>query len=163
MFPSTQDIATIGGFVAGGSVGIGSLATGALREPGNLIEIKALSVEKQPQEHVFRGEDVLKVHHAWGLNGVITEVTLRAVASRDWIACMATFDDYRSAFGAGFAAASANGIAPKMVSVVDARIVEYFPRLKGHLSEGTRSPGLLRSGRGRGPGPCPDRGPGRPD
>lgn len=136
MFPSTQDIATIGGFVAGGSVGIGSLATGALREPGNLIEIKALSVEKQPQEHVFRGEDVLKVHHAWGLNGVITEVTLRAVASRDWIACMATFDDYRSAFGAGFATASANGIAPKMVSVVDARIVEYFPRLRGHLSEG---------------------------
>ncbi|MYF88411.1 MAG: FAD-binding oxidoreductase, partial [Boseongicola sp. SB0676_bin_33] len=136
MFPSTQDIATIGGFVAGGSVGIGSLATGALREPGNLIEIKALSVEEQPQEHVFRGEDVLKVHHAWGLNGVITEVTLRAVASRDWIACMATFENYRSAYAAGFAAASANGIAPKMVSVVDARIVNYFPRLKGHLSDG---------------------------
>ncbi len=136
MFPSTQDIATIGGFVAGGSVGIGSLATGALREPGNLIEIKALSVEERPQEHVFRGEDVLKVHHAWGLNGVITEVTLRAVASRDWIACMATFDDYRSAYGAGYGAASAKGIAPKMVSVVDARIVDYFPRLKGHLSEG---------------------------
>ncbi len=136
MFPSTQDIATIGGFVAGGSVGIGSLATGALREPGNLIEIKALSVEEQPQEHVFRGEDVLKVHHAWGLNGVITEVTLRAVASRDWIACMATYDSYRSAYVAGHAAASATGISPKMVSVVDARIVDYFPRLKGHLREG---------------------------
>ena len=136
MFPSTQDIATIGGFVAGGSVGIGSLATGALREPGNLIEIKALSVEEQPQEHVFRGEDVLKVHHAWGLNGVITEVTLRAVASRDWIACMATYDNYRSAYVAGYAAASAAGISPKMVSVVDARIVDYFPRLKGHLRDG---------------------------
>lgn len=136
MFPSTQDIATIGGFVAGGSVGIGSLATGALREPGNLIEIKALSVEEQPQEHVFRGEDVLKVHHAWGLNGVITEVTLRAVVSRDWIACMATYDTYRSAYVAGYAVASVTGISPKMVSVVDARIVDYFPRLKGHLREG---------------------------
>ncbi len=136
MFPSTQDIATIGGFVAGGSAGIGSLATGALREPGNLIEIRALSVEEQPQEHVFRDRDVLKIHHAWGMNGVITEVTLRAVASRDWIACMATFDNYRSAFVAGHAAASAEGIAPKLVSVVDARIVEYFPRLKGHLRKG---------------------------
>lgn len=136
MFPSTQDIATIGGFVAGGSVGIGSLATGALREPGNLIELKALSVEAEPQEHVFRGADVLKVHHAWGLNGVITEVTLRTVPSRNWIACMATFDSYKSCYAAGYAVATVASIEPKMASVVDRRIVEYFPRLKGHLREG---------------------------
>ncbi|MDJ0630733.1 MAG: FAD-binding oxidoreductase [Rhodobacter sp.] len=133
MFPSTQDIATIGGFVAGGSVGIGSLATGALREPGNLIALKALSVEAEPQEHIFHGPDVLKIHHAWGLNGVITEVTLRTVPSRDWIACMATFDDYEAAYAAGYAVATSAAIAPKMVSIVDARIVGYFPRLKGHL------------------------------
>jgi FAD/FMN-containing dehydrogenase len=136
MFPSTQDIATIGGFVAGGSVGIGSLATGALREPGNLIELKALSVEAEPQEHVFRGEDVLKVHHAWGLNGVITEVTLRTVPSRNWIACMATFGSYEDCYKAGYAVATAAAVEPKMASVVDRRIVEYFPRLKGHLREG---------------------------
>lgn len=136
MFPSTQDIATIGGFVAGGSVGIGSLATGALREPGNLIELRVLSVEEAPREHVFRGDDVLKVHHAWGLNGIITEVTLRTVPTRDWIACLATFDDYQTAYAAGYALATEAGMSPKMVSTVDARIVDYFPRLKGHLREG---------------------------
>ncbi|UWQ90862.1 FAD-binding oxidoreductase [Rhodobacteraceae bacterium M382] len=136
MFPSTQDIATIGGFVAGGSVGIGSLATGALREPGNLIELKALSLEEHPQEHIFRGADVLKIHHAWGLNGVITEVTLRTVPSRDWIACMATFDAYERCYRAGYAVATNAAIEPKMASVVDQRIVAYFPRLKGHLREG---------------------------
>lgn len=135
MFPSTQNIATIGGFVAGGSVGIGSLATGALREPGNLIELKVISAEFEPREHVFRGEDVLKIHHAWGLNGVITEVTLRTVPSREWIACMATFDGYGGAYAAGYSLATAAGIAPKMVSVVDWRIVEYFRRLQGHLRE----------------------------
>lgn len=135
MFPSTQDIATVGGFVAGGSVGIGSLATGALREPGNLIALKVLSVEADPQEHMFEGEDVLKIHHAWGLNGVITEVTLRTVPTEDWIACMATFEDYEDTYAAGYALATAENIAPKMASVVDARIVDYFPRLKGHLRE----------------------------
>lgn len=136
MFPSTQDIATIGGFVAGGSVGIGSLATGALREPGNLIALKALSVEAEPREVTFEGSDVLKIHHAWGLNGAITEVTLRTVSTRDWVAIMATFDDYQSAYAAGYAVSTADQLEPKMASVVDARIVDYFPSLKGHVGEG---------------------------
>ncbi len=136
MFPSTQDIATIGGFVAGGSAGIGSLANGALREPGNLIELKALSVEAEPKEYVFRGDDVLKIHHAWGLNGAITEVTLRTVPARDWIACMATFDSYEAAYAAGYEVSTSTKIAPKLASVVDARIVEYFPTLKGHIRDG---------------------------
>ena len=101
MFPSTQKIATIGGFVAGGSSGIGSLATGALREPGNLIEIKVLSLSNKPKVHIFRGDDVLNIHHAWGINGVITEITLRCVKTYNWLACLATFDSYEMAYRAG--------------------------------------------------------------
>ena len=133
MFPSTQDIATIGGFVAGGSAGIGSVANGPLRQPGNIREIRALSVESEPQEHIFQGDDILRIHHAWGLNGVITEVTLRTVPTRDWISCMATFDSYSDAYRAGFALANRTDIDRKLVSVVDARIAAYFPRLDGHI------------------------------
>lgn len=136
MFPSTKDIATIGGFVAGGSVGIGSLATGALREAGNLMALSAMSVEANPQERVFTGTDVMKIHHAWGLNGVITEVTLRTVPTRDWIAAMVTFEDYETAYATAYALATTDQIAPKLVSVVDARIVDYFPRLQGHVRAG---------------------------
>lgn len=133
MFPSTQDIATVGGFVAGGSAGIGSIANGALRDPGNLIAIKALSVEATPQEHIFEGEDVMQLHHAWGLNGVITEVTLRTVPTRDWVGCLATFDDYRTAYAAGYALAQSKDVARKLLTTVDARICAYFPRLDGHI------------------------------
>lgn len=133
MFPSTQDIATVGGFVAGGSAGIGSIANGVLRDPGNLIALSALSVEAEPQMHRFEGEEVLQIHHAWGLNGVITDVTLRTVPLRDWIGCMASFDSYETAFAAGYALALAHQIAPKLVSTVDARITGYFPRLDGHV------------------------------
>ena len=136
MFPSTQDIATIGGFVAGGSAGIGSIANGPLREPGNILQLKALSVEETPQEYVFEGQDALQVHHAWGLNGVITEVTLRTVPHLNWIGCMATFDSYQECYAAGYAVAADDRIGCKLASTVDARIVEYFPRLKGHVREG---------------------------
>ena len=135
MFPSTQDIATIGGFVAGGSAGIGSIANGVLREPGNILQLKALSVEENPQEYVFEGQDVLQIHHAWGLNGVITEVTLRTVPHPEWIGCMATFDSYKDCYAAGYAVATEDDqIGCKLASTVEARIVEYyFPRLKGHV------------------------------
>ncbi|MEX0338057.1 MAG: FAD-binding oxidoreductase [Arenibacterium sp.] len=135
MFPSTQDIATVGGFVAGGSAGIGSVANGPLRQPGNIIEIRAFSVTKTPEERIFRGDDILRIHHAWGLNGVISEVTLRTVPCRDWISCIATFDSYGAAFRAGYTLASSAEIERKLVSIVDARIGAYFPRLKGHVSE----------------------------
>jgi FAD/FMN-containing dehydrogenase len=136
MFPSTQDIATIGGFVAGGSAGIGSLANGPLREPGNLIALKAMSVEAEPRERSFEGADALQIHHAWGLNGVITEVTIRAVPKRDWIGCLATFDGYAAAYAAGYAVTQVPGLTPKLLTTVDARIVEYFPRLDGHVRKG---------------------------
>lgn len=136
MFPSTQDIATIGGFVAGGSSGIGSAAHGMLRSPGNLISLKAMSVEDTPRELTFDGADALQIHHAWGMNGVITEVTLRTVPAKDWIGCMSTFDAYEAAYAAGCDLIGSPAVAPKLVSTVDARITDYFPRLKGHVRDG---------------------------
>lgn len=138
MFPSTQDIATIGGFVAGGSAGIGSIANGPLRQKGNLIQIKALSAEETPTEYVFDGDDIMSIHHAWGLNGAITEVTLRTVPTEDWVGCMAGFETYRDAYAAGHALACAPQaeIGRKLCSVVDARIADYFPRLEDHVPKG---------------------------
>ncbi|MFK7837367.1 MAG: FAD-binding oxidoreductase [Sulfitobacter sp.] len=133
MFPSTQEIATIGGFVAGGSSGIGSVANGMLRDPGNLVALKAMDVQEAPQERTFEGSDVLHIHHAWGLNGVITEVTLRTVHTHDWVGCMATFNDYALAYGAGCTLAQTNEIGCKLISTVDARIAAYFPKLEGHI------------------------------
>ncbi|WP_299286512.1 FAD-binding oxidoreductase [uncultured Tateyamaria sp.] len=136
MFPSTQDIATIGGFVAGGSAGIGSVANGALRDPGNILSLTAMTVTDTPELRRFDGADALHIHHAWGLNGVIAEVTLRTVKRYDWVGGMATFDSYEDGYAAGYAIAQAETIHAKLLTTVDARICAYFPKLEGHIRAG---------------------------
>lgn len=135
VFPSTQDIATIGGFISGGSAGIGTVSHGMLRDAGNILEIRALSAEETPREVVFTGDRINMIHHAWGINGVITELTLRTVPTEDWIGCIATFADYPACYGAGMALA-ASDIRRKLCSALDARIGTYFDRLKDIIPEG---------------------------
>jgi FAD/FMN-containing dehydrogenase len=43
--PSTKRTATLGGFIAGGSSGIGSTTYGILREPGNILGLKVVTME----------------------------------------------------------------------------------------------------------------------
>ncbi len=135
-FPSTQDMATIGGYIAGGSGGIGSLEHGMLRDRGNIISLTVLSVEAEPQLHTFTGEAINLVHHAWGINGVIVELTLRAAPAREWINCLASFPTYRDAYAAGIALTAQPEAQLKMVSTVEARIAEHFRSLRGRIDNG---------------------------
>jgi FAD/FMN-containing dehydrogenase len=135
VFPSTQDIATIGGFISGGSAGIGTVSHGMLRDAGNILEIRALSAEQTPREVTFAGDAVNMIHHAWGINGVITELALRTVPTEDWIGCIATFADYPACFSAGIALA-ASDIRRKLCSTLDARIGAYFDRLRDIVPAG---------------------------
>ena len=49
MHPSTKRMATIGGFVGGGSGGIGSVNYGGLREPGNILAARVVTLEETPR------------------------------------------------------------------------------------------------------------------
>jgi FAD/FMN-containing dehydrogenase len=136
IFPSTQDIATIGGFISGGSAGIGTVSHGMLRDAGNILEIRALSAEETPREVVFSGDTINMIHHAWGINGVITELTLRTVPTEDWIGSIVTFDDHLACHAAAIDLAQSETIRRKLCSTLDARIGVYFDRLKGIVPEG---------------------------
>ena len=54
LLPSTWRSASIGGFVSGGSGGIGSIRWGFLRDPGHLLGLEVVSMEDQPQRLTLR-------------------------------------------------------------------------------------------------------------
>jgi len=128
MFPSTKRIATIGGFIAGGSGGIGSLRHGMLRDDGNVSYIRVVTLEAEPQVIELRGSDIQKVQHAYGTNGIITRLDYALRPLTHWRHAIALFDGYDVALR--FAqAAQARGLDAYLLTVVERRIARFYKRL----------------------------------
>jgi FAD/FMN-containing dehydrogenase len=135
-FPSTRRLATIGGFVAGGAAGIGSCTWGQNADAGNVVAAEILTVEEEPRLLELRGSDVLKVLHAYGVNGIITEVEIPLAPWQPWAERIAGFPTLAQAARFAYALTAAEGIAKKLVSVHDGRIPPLLRRLRPHVPEG---------------------------
>ena len=129
LLPSTFHTASIGGFIAGGSGGIGSINWGGLRDFGNIIRLRVATMEETPRILELTGEDLHKVTHAYGTNGIITEVEMPLTAAYDWIDVIVGFDDFVDAARYGNALARQDGILTKLVSPIAAPApFDYFKR-----------------------------------
>ncbi len=126
MFPSTRRTATIGGFVAGGSGGIGSINFGQLREAGTLLAARVVTMEAEPRVLELRGAEVNRVHHAYGTNGIITELTIALAPAQPWIDYVVGFDGFMQLARFTDAIACADGIAKRLCSAVDASAAGCF-------------------------------------
>jgi FAD/FMN-containing dehydrogenase len=134
--PSTKKLATLGGFVGGGHAGVGSVNWGILRDRGNLLGLKVITIEEQPRVLELRGDDVNLVHHAYGVNGLVTEVELPLAPAYDWLDTIVVFDDFERAAEFGMALATQDGILKKLVSVHAWPVPDYFTALKEFLPQG---------------------------
>lgn len=136
MMPSTYGTATIGGFVAGGSGGIGSVRWGALRDLGNILRLRVVTMEAQPRILEFTGEDTARVSHAYGTNGIITEVEVPLAPAYDWVEFALGFDDFMENATFAYELAKQDGILLKLVTPIEAPIpFNFFKRFKGHVRE----------------------------
>lgn len=136
MAPSTYRTATIGGFIAGGSGGIGSILYGQLRDRGNLQAVRVVTLEDQPQVITLRGDEVRKVNHAYGTNGIITELEIPLGPAYPWTECIVTFADFMTAARFGQALANADGMIKKLISIHAWPIPSYFTALRSQIQEG---------------------------
>jgi FAD/FMN-containing dehydrogenase len=143
MWPSTWRVATIAGFIAGGFGGIGSTAHGVLRDPGNLLRCRVVTVEHEPRVIELVGDEIQQVHHAYGTNGIITEVELALSPAVDWLHVVAHFPgavvDTASGYRQVLDAAGAichEGVETFVLSAVDARFAPCYPALAEHFPPG---------------------------
>ncbi len=84
LLPSTWQTASVAGFVAGGSGGIGSVRWGFLRDPGHLLGLEVITLEESPQKIQLEAKSSEALNHSYGTNGIITALTLSTCPAVDW-------------------------------------------------------------------------------
>ena len=136
MVPSTYRTATIGGFIGGGSGGIGSITYGQLRDRGNLHAVRVVTMEDDPRVIELRGDEVQKVNHAYGTNGIITELEIPLAPAYPWAEIIVAFDDFMTSANFGQALGDADGIIKKLICVCAWPIPAYFAALRDAIPEG---------------------------
>ncbi|WP_343527480.1 FAD-binding oxidoreductase [Sphingomonas sp.] len=134
--PSSRSIATLGGFIAGGHVGMGSCTWGILHDRGNIAGLEMVSVTEEPEIVELRGEDVNFVHHSYGTTGIITAVEMPLAPAFAWREAVVDFEDFAQATRFGITLGQSDGILLKMVSINAWPYPSYFDGLVRHLREG---------------------------
>ncbi|MBX9989373.1 FAD-binding oxidoreductase [Phreatobacter oligotrophus] len=137
MHPSTYATASVGGFIAGGSGGVGSITWGGLRDAGNVIRLKVVTMEASPRVLELTGDDLAKVAHAYGTNGIITEVEMPLGPAYPWVDLFFGFDTFERAAAFANLLGEADGIAKKNIAVVAAPAPQtYFLRHQDYMPPG---------------------------
>ena len=134
--PSTRKQATIGGFVAGGAAGCGSCTWGQIADAGAVLALQVVTVEESPRIIELEGEDMRKVLHAYGVNGIITEVAVPLAPWQPWAERVIAFPTLADATRFGIALATAESIAKKEIAIFDGRIAPFLKRLAPLIPDG---------------------------
>jgi FAD/FMN-containing dehydrogenase len=79
---------------------------------------------------------VLKVMHAYGVNGIITEVEVPLAPLHPWCERIAAFPSLSTAAKFAHAFTECDGIAKKLVTVHDPQVVPYLKRLAPYTEAG---------------------------
>jgi len=136
MHPSTKRTATIGGFIAGGSGGIGSITWGGLREPGNVAAARIVTMEATPRVLDLREGEAQAVNHAYGTTGLITALEMPLAPAWHWIDMIVAFPTFMDAVRFGYAVALADGIVKKLLTPVGWPTPDAFRQVRAHCPDG---------------------------
>ncbi len=135
MHPSTKRTATIGGFVGGGSGGIGSVTWGGLREPGNVGAARIVTMEQVPRVIELREAEAQAVNHAYGTTGLITALEMPLAPAWHWIDLIVAFPTFMAAARFGYAVAMADGIVKKLISPIAWPAPDAFRQIRSHCPD----------------------------
>jgi len=135
-YPSTYQKASVGGFLAGGSGGIGSITHGVLRDNGTVRRIRLLTLEEEPREVVLEGPDVLRALHAWGTTGVMVEATIALAPKVDWAQVAVSFPRFEACLDFAERVANDDGWRKRLVTAFEWPIPAWFTPLVKWVPQG---------------------------
>ena len=136
MYPSTLAKATVGGFLGGGSGGIGSVAHGGLRDFDTVRAFEVVTMEDEPRVVLHEGKAVHEILHAWGTNGVLSRIWFALTPAVEWTQFTAAFDTYEQAFRFTQSIAVDAGWTKRLATVFEWPIPSYFSPIKQVVREG---------------------------
>ncbi|MFD2654858.1 FAD-binding oxidoreductase [Gracilibacillus thailandensis] len=134
IYPSTFMKSTVGGFLCGGSGGIGSIRWGNLWD-GNVLEVTILTVEEKPQLLTIKDEEVLDYIHNYGTTGILVEAVLPIESRTEWSQYIMSFDTFHEAVMFSDELSRDEAITKRLVSVCEWPIPSHFQQLKKYLVE----------------------------
>jgi FAD/FMN-containing dehydrogenase len=135
-YPSTIVKASVGGFLGGGSGGIGSVAHGNLRDFDTVRALEVVTMESEPRVVLHQGEAVHDILHAWGTNGVITRIWLALSPAVDWSQCAVAFAGFAAAFDFSERVANDAHWIKRLVTPFEWPIPSFFTPVRQYAPEG---------------------------
>ncbi|MGA7343457.1 MAG: FAD-binding oxidoreductase [Terracidiphilus sp.] len=136
MYPSTLVKASVGGFLGGGSGGIGSVTYGALRDFDNVRGFEVVTMEEEPRVVLHEGAAVHEILHAWGTNGVLTRIWFALAPAVEWTQLTAAFNTYAQAFDFTERIAAGSDWTKRLATVFEWPIPSFFTPVKQLVREG---------------------------
>jgi FAD/FMN-containing dehydrogenase len=144
--PSTFRSATLGGLYGGGFGGVGSINYGPLAATGNVLGVRAMTVEPEPKTVELRAPEALLLHHVYGTNGIVLELEVGLAPAFPWLEAIVCFDGpdgFAAALQFADTLAAAPGIVKKGVTMLAAPIPDLLldatPLLKDSMARGSHA------------------------
>jgi len=138
-YPSTIAKASLGGFLGGGSGGIGSVSHGGLRDFQTVRAIEIVTMEAEPRIIKHEGDAVHEIMHSWGTNGVITRIWLALTPAVQWAQVAVTFPTFDQAFAFSETIAKNPTWQKRLITVFEWPIPSFFAPVKQLAVEGQAS------------------------
>ena len=131
--PSTWVKATMGGFLCGGSGGIGSITWGGINAPGNVKSLTMMTCEDEPRLVRLEEAQSLKALHTYGTTGLMVEVEMRLAPRVDYDQLILSSADWDRLLDWTDAASRRLDWRKRLVTQFEWPIPSYFKPLAKHL------------------------------
>ncbi len=132
---TTYSTATVGGWIAGGHVGLGSSVHGSVWDD-NVLATTVVTVDVDPQIIELDGPASIPLLHTFGTVGLVSDVALRTVPAVEYVEVVGVFGGFIGASAFTHAVSTDPSFRHRVVTAQEPGLVPAFRMLSDVLTPG---------------------------